>query len=207
MTDDLGADEVTTSDGVTLEAELRVPEDTWAGAVLCHPHPQYGGDMHAPLIDAMSERLLSVGVTALRFNFRGVGRSGGAFDGGRGEHLDVAAALDRLVAATPEVPLVLAGWSFGADVASTVDHDALSGWFLVAAPLAGPADRRVTATSPKPKVLVVPEHDQFRSPESARKMTAGWPATTVRVVPGADHFLAGRRAEVCRLLEDFARSV
>lgn len=207
MTDDPGSVDLLTSDAVTLEAELRIPDEPWAAGVVCHPHPQYGGDMHAPLVAAIFHRLLDVGAAALRFNFRGVGRSGGAFDQGRAERLDVVAAVERMAAATPGLPLALIGWSFGADVASTVDHDAVSGWFLVAAPLAGPADDSVAARSPKPKVVVVPEHDQFRSPESARRLTADWTATTVKVVPGADHFLPGRRAEVCRLLEDFARSL
>jgi len=208
MTDDPGSIDLVTSDGLTLEAELRIPGDPWARAVVCHPHPQYGGDMHAPVNAAMFTSLVAAGAAALRFNFRGAGRSEGAFDHGRGERLDVTAAVERLVSATPEVPLLVAGWSFGADVAAAVGHPAIDGWFLVAAPMVTvPADDIVAATSEKPKQLVVPGNDQFRSPESASELVADWPATTTEVVAGADHFLAGRTNEVSRLLELFARAL
>jgi len=197
--------DVVTDDGVTLEAELAVPDDPWLCAVVCHPHPQHGGDMHAPVNAAIFAHLVESGAAALRFNFRGVGRSEGTFDHGRGERLDLTASIDHLIAATPEVPLLVAGWSFGAEIASTVDHPAIDGWFLVAAPMASvPADEVILGSSGRPKLLLVPEHDQFLSPESVAELVAGWPATTVEVVAGADHFLAGRQDDVCRLLDDFA---
>jgi uncharacterized protein len=185
------------ADGTPLEAERCVPPGAWGAAVLAHPHPQHGGDMRALVVSVLFEALPTAGIAVLRFNFRGVGGSGGVHDGGKGERLDLAAAVDALAEMVPDVPLIAAGWSFGADVALAVDHPALAGWFAVAPPLAvAPAPGLAAGRDPRPAVLVVPEHDQLRPPDSAREATAGWVATTIEVVAGADHFLAGRTDRV-----------
>src|SRR4051812_26779918 len=87
---------IDTVDGVVLEAEVSLVADAMACVVLAHPHPQFGGDMHSLVTDALFHSLPGLGVSALRFNFRGVGRSGGVHDEGRGERLDVAAAVDTM---------------------------------------------------------------------------------------------------------------
>ena len=117
-----------TADGLSLEAELAVPEDARAGAVLAHPHPQYGGDMRTSAVAALFERLPEDGVAALRFNFRGVGASEGTFDDGRGERLDFEAALGALCDAIEAVdaPVLAAGSSFGADVSLSVADERLA---------------------------------------------------------------------------------
>jgi alpha/beta superfamily hydrolase len=141
----------------------------------------------------------------LRFNFRGVGASGGEHGDGVAERLDVVAALDALADAVPGRPLVVAGWSFGADVALTVDDARLAGWVLIAPPLRVVApEAMVAAHDPRPKLLIVPERDQFRPPDSAAEATAGWTNTRLEVIPGADHFLAGRTARATELVVDFA---
>jgi alpha/beta superfamily hydrolase len=203
-----------TGDGVTLEAELSVPEEPWAAAVLTHPHPMHGGNMRSIVPGALFAALPPAGVAALRFNFRGVEGSQGRYDHGRGERLDVVAAIDTLSSITEGLPLLLAGWSFGADVALTVDDERLSGWLAVAPPLrtvdsdgsvrpAGWAASR----DPRPTVLVVPEHDQFRDATSARQVTRDWVATRIEVVPGADHFLVGRTDRVVELAIGFLREL
>ena len=111
-----------TSDGVDLAADLAVAADAWAGAVVCHPHPAYGGDRHNAVVDRIFRTLAGGGVTTLRFDFRRTGGDDG--DGEGGEGLDVAAAVDQVAAhLEPGVPLWLVGYSFGADVALSVDHD------------------------------------------------------------------------------------
>ena len=107
---------LTTPDGLSLEAELATPERApRAAAVLCHPHPQYGGTMRSIVIGALFDALPAAGITCLRFNFRGVERSTGAHDDGHGELLDVRAALATLAEGRAgDEPVVLAGWSFGA---------------------------------------------------------------------------------------------
>src|SRR5207244_2877172 len=98
--------------------------DPRAAVVLCHPHPQYGGTMRSIVIGALFEALPLAGFTCVRFNFRGVERSGGSHDEGKGELLDVQAALDAASSVrVGDEALVLAGWSFGADM-TLATHDA-----------------------------------------------------------------------------------
>ena len=105
-------------------------------------------------------------------------------------------------------PLVVSGWSFGADVAVQVVDDRLAGWFLVAPPLRGAEEATpAAAMDERPKLLVVPENDQFRPPSSAEAVTSGWLATRVETVAGADHFLVGRTDRVVGSLEAFLRDV
>jgi alpha/beta superfamily hydrolase len=199
---------LTTADGLQLESELAVPPSPVAAAVLAHPHPQFGGDMRALVTGELFARLPAAGIACLRFNFRGVGASEGTHDDGKGERLDVAAAVAALAGAVPDVPLVLSGYSFGADVCTAVADDRLAAWVLVAAPLAiVPVREMVVADDPRPKLLLVPEHDQYRSPDSAREATAAWVNTTVEAVPGADHFMAGRTAVVADRFTAFTKTL
>ena len=193
-----------TADGLTLEGELQVPDGARAAAVLAHPHPLHGGNMRSIVIGALFAGLPAAGVAALRFNFRGVGASEGTHDEGRGERLDVVAALDALaeIVGAPGLPLVLAGWSFGADTSLAVDDERHAGWFAVAPPLRH-TDDVAAASDPRPALLAVPERDQFRSPESAREVVASWTNTQIDVVPGADHFLVGRTDRVVELAVEF----
>lgn len=97
-----------------LEARLRPADGPVRGAaVVCHPHPLHGGTMHTKAVFRTAQALNSVGITALRFNYRGVGHSTGSYDDGIGEQEDAKAALDFLEARSPGVPLFLAGFSFG----------------------------------------------------------------------------------------------
>ena len=209
MSDDLaavGMTSFTTSDGLTLQAEWSVPRNPQAAAVITHPHPLHGGNMTSLVTGALYRALSDAGLAVLRFNFRGVEGSAGIHDEGRGERLDARAALEVLSAEVPPTtPLFLAGWSFGADVALAVDHPALRGWFAVAAPLRTvPLDEMIAAGDPRPKLFAVPQHDQFRPPDSLDEVVGGWPNTRVEVVTGADHFLVGRTDVVQRLAVEFA---
>lgn len=197
-----------TSDGIELEAEARVPAAPTAAVVLAHPHPAHGGSMRSLVTSELFRELPAHGLAALRFNFRGVGASGGEHGGGRPERDDVLAAVHAWHERFPGLPLVLSGWSFGADVSASITDPAIAGWVLVAPPLRVlPADELAAGRDPRPKLLVVPEHDQFRPPDGAREQTADWVATTLEVIPGADHFLAGRTARAAELLVAFASTL
>ena len=193
---------LTTADGLTLEGELAVPDEAWGAAVLAHPHPQYGGTMRSIVIGALFQALPESGVAALRFNFRGVEGSEGDFDDGRGERNDIVAAVDLLHPITEGLPLLLAGWSFGADTSLAVGDERATAWFAVAPPLRRPAEL-VAARDPRPKLVAVPEHDQFRPPESAAPIVERWTNARVEVVKGADHYLVGRTDRAARLCVDF----
>lgn len=204
---------LTTVDGIALEAELAVPGAgvTPAGAVvLAHPHPLHGGSMRSLVTSELYRELPTRGLLTLRFNFRGVEGSEGSHGGGIDEAADIAAALEHTAAVLVEVggpappPLVLAGWSFGADVGATVVDPRLAGWVLIAPPLRiVHQDRMAAARDPRPKLVVVPEHDQFNPPDACRRTVASWTATEVEVIRGGDHFLAGRTGHVVDLVEGF----
>jgi alpha/beta superfamily hydrolase len=204
---------LTTGDGLRLEAELRVPDhdghhDLWAAAVLAHPHPMHGGNMRSIVPGALFDALPAEGVACVRFNFRGVGGSEGTFGEGRAERNDIVAAIDALADITEGLPLLLAGWSFGADTALAVADRRVSGWCCVAPPLRyGKLDEMAAAHDARPKLLVIPQHDQFRDPTSAAAVTADWAETRIEVVPGADHFLVGRVDRVPPLAIEFLRSL
>jgi alpha/beta superfamily hydrolase len=107
--------ELSTTDGETLEARWDHAPNPIGVTVFCHPHPLDRGSMNAPLMIGVSLRLVERGFSVLRFNFRGTGSSTGTHDKGRSEIRDVAAAVAN--ARQTELPLSVAGWSFGAAVA------------------------------------------------------------------------------------------
>jgi hypothetical protein len=186
-----------TADGHTLAADLWVPPGARAAAVVCHPHPAYGGDRHNPVVDALFRALAGAGVAALRFDFRRA--AGGSAKEGVGERGDVVAAIHRLAATVDlDVPLYLVGYSFGADVAVAVGDERHAGWALVAPPFRFSGPPLPGAGDDRPVLVVAAEHDQFAPPSWVERATEGWPDVTVEVAPMADHFLAGAAAGVAR---------
>ncbi len=191
---------LSSTDGVELEAELaRPPASPTLGVVLCHPHPQYGGTMRSIVISALFEALPTLGALTLRFNFRGVERSTGTHDGGPGEREDARAALRALVdASPPDLPLYVVGWSFGADVALSILDPAVHAWVAIAPPLRLVADLDAIGQDPRPKLLVLGEHDEVCPASRSIELTEGWTNRTIEVIPGASHFFVGRTDHVVR---------
>ena len=183
-----------TADGVRLEAEHAPAQGTVrAGAVLCHPHPQYGGSMRSIVIGALFDALPTAGVSTLRFNFRGVEGSDGTYDGGNLERVDVEAAIGDLAPLLPDgAPLVLVGWSFGADMALSVRDPRVSAWVAIAPPVRFVHDLTGLEDDTRPKLLVLAQHDEFRPPAEVEAVAARWANTEAHVVGGASHFFVGR---------------
>lgn len=195
-----------TADSVGLEAEWSAAPSARAAAVLCHPHPQYGGTMRSIVISALYEALPGRGVSCLRFNFRGVEGSEGESTLGRDETLDVLAALDAASdLAAGAGPLVLIGWSFGADMALSTADPRVAGWVAIAPPLRfrAPADYDIVGADPRPKLLILAAHDEFRAPLEIEDETRHWEATQTEVVAGASHFFIGRTERVVTLAGAF----
>lgn len=182
--------QLTTSDGHHLDADVALPpQGHIAGAVvLCHPHPQYGGNRFNTVVTALFDRLPAAGMAALRFDFRR------EFGGGVGERLDVVAALDHLdsLTALAGVTRFVVGYSFGAAVALGTEDDRIRAVGAVAPPLA----MMPTAAPRGPVLVLTPRHDQFSPPATTEPIVADWPAATFEVVESADHFLAGHATAV-----------
>ncbi len=200
-----------TTDGLTLEAQWSAPAgEVRAIAVLCHPHPQYGGTMRSLVISALFDALPPHGIACLRFNFRGVENSEGEYSEGRDEPLDILAALDAATTeaqATPAgfAPLALVGWSFGADMALGVVDPRIDGWVGIAPPLRfrPEAAYRAVGDDPRPKLLVLAANDEFRAPAEIAAQTRDWTATRLDTIAGASHFFVGRTERVVTLVDGF----
>jgi uncharacterized protein len=184
------------ADGLRLEGVLHAPAERRnapsAAVVVCHPHPLYGGDMRNNVIVAVCSALAARGIAALRFNFRGVGGSGGSHGGGESEREDVRAAV-AFVASQPGLDparLCLAGYSFGAAVALSTNYAALSAVAAVSPPLSG--DRLVALELAYPTLFVFGERDEIAPAHDLERAGIELPERSrVVVVPGADHFWCG----------------
>ena len=196
-----------------LEALLNAgAENATHAAVVCHPHPLFGGTLHNKVVFHTMKALNSFGFPVLRFNFRGAGLSHGAHDLGNGEADDVRAALNWLDAEF-HLPLLFAGFSFGAAVglrAACPDArvQALIGVGVPAIPVAADSETpRVYAFDflrecSKPKLFVSGARDSFgpRAKLEALVASAAEPKKLV-VIEGADHFFEGRLRELRETIE------
>ncbi len=171
------------SDGLQLEGMLH-EGDGGLAAVVLHPHPLYGGDMDNHVVLALRGTLAGAGTTTLRFNFRGAGRSQGEHDGGRGEATDARAAIDELRKLRPGCRLLLAGYSFGAQVAATVaSAGQLDGLVLVSPPVAMGALPQLPEGVDT--LIVTGEWDDIAPAERLAGLAG--PRRRVGVVEGASH--------------------
>jgi hypothetical protein len=204
----------TSADGLGLEGRLAIPDDAEArgAAVLCHPHPQYGGSMSSKLIPAIQRALVAAGWAALRFNFRGVGRSEGSYDAGVGEVSDVLGAIGR-VREVVSSPTAVVGWSFGGLVG--LNAVARDGAVQSYAGVAPPVRRALTGTMELPQIaeldgwsaktlIVCGTADPFCRPADAEELARQLPPPSqVRVVDGADHFFSDQVDELCSIVATF----
>ncbi len=203
----------TTADGVSLEAELRRPEgDPRGTALICHPHPQHGGSKDHPLLWNIRNDLAARGFAVLVFNFRGVMGSEGEHGGGVTEMQDVRAAIGR-VREEASGPTVVAGWSFGANVAlrEAVDDDRVAALALVGFPvndplgLPPPPGREELAAFDRPVLFVSGEADQFSPVPDLRRLSRRLPRAEIEILANTDHFFWKREKEVAALIGEFVR--
>ena len=193
--------------GPRLDARLSLPETPPAGIVICHPHPLYGGDMDNPVVVRIAEIAQGLGMATLRFNFRGVGASGGVHGGGDGERDDVSAALHSLAARLPAVtPVGLAGYSFGAWVAARIAaaSPTLPALCLVGPPLAM-YDLAFLEGAPAATLLVGGSRDQYCPVEALERLGKRLECR-VEIVEGAEHFFFGKLFPLGEAVERWLRS-
>ncbi len=165
-----------------------------AAAVVCHPHPAHGGTMHNKVVYHAARGLLDAGLHVLRFNYRGVGLSAGAYDEGRGEKDDIRAAIDWLAEQHPGAPLLLAGFSFGARFGVEVGLQHPSVTRLVAIGLAVKLLGGETLVGGgKPALFLHGDQDEFGTHDDVLALAARWAAPAeVRIFRGCGHFFDGR---------------
>lgn len=195
-----------------LEALLWTAPDSGTGhaprlaAVVCHPHPLYGGTLHNKVVFQVARTLHQLGLPVLRFNFRGAGLSEGVHDHGYGEADDVRAALGYLTEQFPGRPLLLGGFSFGAWVGLRVGCADARVAELIGLGL--PADSSALSyllDCDKPKLFIQGTRDQYGARENVEALVTAVPEpqrkkTTLVFVDDADHFFAGKLSEVDRAL-------
>lgn len=185
-------------------------------AVVCHPHPLFGGTLHNKVVFHTMKALNSFGFPVLRFNFRGTGLSQGEHDHGNGEVDDVRAALDWLYA-EHHLPMVFAGFSFGAAVGlrAACEDARVRAVIGVGTPV-GPvvADSEVPRTytfdflqeCTKPKLFVSGARDQFGPRAKLEALVASVPEPKkLVVIEGADHFFEGRLRELREAIEAWVK--
>jgi alpha/beta superfamily hydrolase len=183
----------------TLEARVHVPASAKRAVVICHPHPLYGGSMHSPVPLALAKTLAdhaSETVAWARFNFRGVGRSGGVYGDGVGEADDARQVMAHLHALCPDVPVTMCGHSFGS-------------WIAMKVASSTPEVHRVLMIAPSTRffqfdeealafdgssTIFLGDQDEFCDVAEARELAARLGAT-LRIFEGFDHhFTKSRRA-------------
>ena len=194
---------------VRLEGLLWTPPSApLIGAVLCHPHPLYGGEMHNNIITALAETFQQAGIMTLRFNFRGVGQSEGTHGHGEAEVEDVRAAVTALLGSHVVPTVVVAGYSFGAMVGLRAGaHDARVHTLIgVALPLAR-REASFLLTAHKPTLLISGDQDDISPVAALQELAAGLPEPKKLVtIPGADHFFWGQERIVAHIALTFVRS-
>jgi uncharacterized protein len=203
----------TTDDHVSLEADLRLPGgEPLAAAVVCHAHPRHGGSKDHPVLWAIRAELASRGLVVLGFNFRGIMRSGGTYGGGRTEVRDVSAAVDRVERETDR-PVLVCGWSFGANVAlrEAIGDERVSALALIGLPLdpqhvevprmPGPSELRAFR---RPVLLMAGEGDVYAPRPSLETLASQLPSAELVVLAGTDHFLWRREKEAAAAVGAFA---
>jgi uncharacterized protein len=194
--------------GISLEGRF-LASAAFGGAVITHPHPLFGGTMANNVVLTAVRALAARGMSALRFNFRGVGRSTGTYGGGLEEADDVAAALAFLQSRTPG-PLYVIGYSFGAAVAGRALIQGLNadGAIFIAPPIAF-MDLSFLPRVPGLRLIAVGDRDELCPLSSLQALMAERQPLSketppeIRVIEGADHFFLDGEAELFQVLRDF----
>ena len=180
-----------------LEVALNVPEGSVRGiALIAHPHPLQGGTLDNKVVQTLAKTFAALGYAAARFNFRGVGKSDGQFDDGIGETDDALAALAAAKLEFGELPVVLAGFSFGSYVQTRVAH-AIAAERLV---LIGPAVKRFPIEAVPPDTIVI--HGEEDDVVALADVLA-WARPQqlpIIVFPGCGHFFHGRLPQLQRVI-------
>lgn len=192
-----------------LEGMLETPQDADAAriAVICHPHPVYGGTMTNKVVHMLAKSFNELGVATVRFNYRGVGASDGAFDDGRGETLDTLAVVRWAQARSPGAKLWLAGFSFGGAIALKAAAQIPPERIVTVAPAIQRVDLSRIPLPSCPWLLVQGDQDELVNAAEVQAWAATLdPQPEVVVLPGVDHFFHGRLNELREVVIRWAQA-
>ncbi len=165
-------------------------------AVICHPHPLYGGTMDNKVVTSVARALHDCAIPTLRFNFRGVGRSSGSYDNGIGETADAAAVADWGSVRWPGRSLIVAGFSFGGYVALRLAGQIAADRLIAVAPAILRFDPSLRAPG-CPFTIIQGDADDVVDPQALIAWASALsPAPILRVLPGVGHFFHGRLHEL-----------
>jgi alpha/beta superfamily hydrolase len=199
---------LSTPDGLQLESRLFRGEKGRGSIILCHPHPLYGGDMDNNVVVALQDALAHKGFSTLRFNFRGVGKSEGAYSEGTAEVEDVQAAA-AFVAGEDVGPLYLVGYSFGAyaGVKGIVQDDRVKAICCISPPVAI-YDFTLLREESRPKLIITGKRDLICPVMLVEELFLSLPEPKVlQIVAGADHFWWGMEGQAADYVIDFLQGL
>ena len=193
-----------------IEAIIKEPTGpVTRAAIVCHPHPLFGGTMHNKVIFRIARAFQNAGFAVLRFNFRGAGQSEGEHDRGVGEQADLLAALEFVQKRYPEAEIWLAGFSFGAAVllrAAACD-DRVRAFVAVGLPLSN-YDFSGVARCKTPKLFVQGSADEYGPVHDLEKFFATLDQPKeLKIIEGADHFFEGLLNKLEAAISEFITSV
>ena len=187
-----------------LEVVLNIPETPPRGiALVAHPHPLQGGTLDNKVAQTLAKAFFAMGYVATRFNFRGVGKSEGSFDEGVGETADALAALAHARSRFGELPVALAGFSFGSFVQTRVATSVQAERLV----LVGPAVTRFAQTTVPPDTIVVHGEEDEVVPLAAVLEWARPQQLQIVVFPGCSHFFHGRLPQLQRTVSALWRGL
>jgi alpha/beta superfamily hydrolase len=199
-----------TPDGLTLKGLLSRGEEGHGWIILCHPHPLYGGDMYNNVVGGLQGALVQQGFSTLRFNFRGVGGSGGGHGEGVGEIEDVRGAVDFIMAEMgADVSLYLLGYSFGAYVGmkGVMDDERVKALMCISPPVAI-YDFAALREEGRPKLIVVGERDVICPVGPVEELYLSLPQPKVlHIIPEVDHFWWGMETQAVDYVIDFLQGL
>jgi alpha/beta superfamily hydrolase len=192
-----------------VEAALEEPEQDAgrACAIVCHPHPLFQGTMQNVVVVHCARGLNDAGLPALRFNFRGVGKSEGVHAEGIGEQDDVRAALAEIRKLYPGRPVLLAGYSFGSAVGFAVGDRDPGVPCLIGIGLPVVRETMVPLASSRPALLIQGDRDEYGPVAGVQSFAARCAGKVqVRILADCDHFFVGHLPEVRAAVTEFARA-
>lgn len=189
-----------------LEVLLESPQDLppVGCAVVCHPHPVHGGTLQNKVAHTLARSFVGVGFAALRFNFRGVGKSAGTFDEGRGEVDDVLCAIAWMRETAPELPLWLAGFSFGAAMVIRAAVPGQPDGLVSIAPAVARFAVDFESQPDCPWLIVQGDEDELVDiDETIAWVNALDPGPELEVMSGTEHFFHGKLVRLREVVEQF----